>query len=76
MSSTATVYTILSRSQVNQWDDQLQRAETGWKIAVRWEATSTVFSVFVADRNYTPDQVDAAIRAAGAKDEQIETLGG
>lgn len=75
MSPADAAYSIISRSHVNHWDNGLQRAVAGWEIAARWTSTGTILPVFVADANYTPDQVDAAIKAAGVKDEAIEKLG-
>lgn len=75
MSPAAPVYTIVSRNHVNKWNDGLQRAEAGWELVARWLATATLLPVFLTDERYTPDQVDAEIKAAGAKDEMIHALG-
>lgn len=75
MSSPVPVYVILSRVHTNQWDDDLQTTVPGWSIKARWSNTGTVLPVFVPDSVYTPQTVDALIRAAGANDEQIHKLG-
>lgn len=75
MSDQTPTYSIISRNHVSKWNGQLQRAEQGWELVARWEATGTLLPVFVPDDRYTPDQVDAAIRALGAKDDAIHKLG-
>lgn len=75
MSPSTPVYAILARVQVNRWDVPLQRTVTGWDVTAQWAATGTILHVFVPDDRYTPDQVDALIRAAGAKDDAMESLG-
>lgn len=74
--SLPTVYRIVSRVHVNQWSNELQQAVPGWDIRAVWIRTGTTLPVFVADANYTAENVDAAIRHAGAIDEQIHALGG
>jgi hypothetical protein len=69
-------YAIISRVHVNRWDEELQRAVPGWDIKARWNRTATILPVFVPDAAYTAQNVDALIRAGGAKDEQIHGLGG
>lgn len=69
------VYTILSRVHVNQWDNDRQTAVAGWSIQAKWRATGTVLPVFILDDAYTADNVDRAIRAAGARDEAVHALG-
>lgn len=76
MTEEKTAYRIISRSHVNQWSDALQAAVPGWDIRALWLRTGTVIPVFVPDASYTPDNVDALIRAAGATDEAIHALGG
>lgn len=70
------IYRIVSRVHINQWVDSLQRAVAGWEIRAWWARTGTTIPIFVADDAYTPETVDAAIRAAGEKDEKIHGLGG
>lgn len=71
----STVYRIVSRVHVNRWSDELQSAVPGWELRALWIATGTVLPVFVADVNYTAENVDRLIRAAGRTDEQIHGLG-
>jgi hypothetical protein len=68
-------YTVIDTIQRNAWNDQLQQAQEGWQVRARWEATGTLLSVFVPDAAYNPTNVDAAIRQAGYKDEQVHSLG-
>lgn len=76
MTAPATVYRIISRVHVSQWDDQLQEAVPGWSLKVLWISTGTVLPVFVPDTSYTPDNIDRLTRAAGATDEAVHQLGG
>lgn len=76
MSDTPSTYAILTKTHVNQWDNDLRTAVPGWQLQVKWNATSQVIPVFIPDSQYTPDQVNARILAAGAKDEAISNLGG
>lgn len=69
-------YRILSRVHVNRWDDGLQTTVPGWEIKALWLATGTILPVFVPDASYSAQTVDALIRAAGALDSQIHSLGG
>lgn len=69
-------YKITSRTHINHWDADTQKAVPGWNLRVTWNATGTSLEVFVPDSAYTPEKVDAAIREAGALDDQIEKLGG
>ncbi|HEY4441651.1 MAG TPA: hypothetical protein VGN14_14425 [Candidatus Elarobacter sp.] len=69
------LYTIVSQKYETPWDDQLQKAVKGVTLTVRWTATGNIIPVFVSDANYTPAQVDAAIKAAGARDQAIAQLG-
>jgi hypothetical protein len=75
MTDTTPTYRIVSRVHVNRWVDDLQAAVPGWELKAQWFPTGTFLPVFVADANYTPDNVDAIIRAAGARDERIHALG-
>lgn len=76
MSDTPTVYRIVSRVHVNKWDDALQQAVPGWDVRALWVRTGTVLPVFVPDTQYTPENIDQLVRAAGAKDDAIHALGG
>lgn len=76
MTEQTTAYRIVSRVHVNRWDDGLQAAVPGWDVRALWIKTGTVLPVFVPDASYTPENVDALIRNAGAVDERIHGLGG
>lgn len=76
MSDSPTAYRIVSRVHVNRWDEALQAAVAGWDIRALWVKTGTVIPVFVPDASYTAENVDALVRIAGAKDDQIHSLGG
>lgn len=76
MNATQPAYRILSRLHVNQWDNGLQQTVAGWQIKAQWFATGTILPVFVPDASYTAVNVDALIRDAGARDEQMHALGG
>jgi hypothetical protein len=76
MSDSPTAYRIVSRTHINQWDNGLQQAVPGWDIRALWIKTGTILPVFVPDASYTAENVDTLIRIAGAKDEQIHSLGG
>jgi hypothetical protein len=76
LSDTPTVYRIVSRVHVNKWDDALQQAVPGWDVRALWVRTGTVLPVFVPDTQYTPENIDQLVRAAGAKDDAIHALGG
>ena len=75
MADATTVYTIMTSVHVNQWNQQLQRAESGWEVEALWAATNTVIPVFLPDAQYTPENVDKAIRDAGAVVSQVHALG-
>ncbi|MDE2469323.1 MAG: hypothetical protein KGL35_11415 [Bradyrhizobium sp.] len=75
MSTPAATYSIVSRIHTAQWDSQRQQAIPGWEIKARWDKTGTILDVFVPDANYGAEQVDQAIRYAGALDDQIAALG-
>lgn len=75
MTEPATVYRIISRVHVSQWDDQLQEAVPGWTLKVLWIRTGTVLPIFVPDQSYTPENIDTLVRAAGAKDDAVHALG-
>jgi hypothetical protein len=68
-------YVILTRVHVAQFDNDLQETVPGWSIRARWSSTGTVLPVFVPDSVYTPQTVDAKIRAAGKLDDEIHRLG-
>ena len=76
MSSSSTTYRIVSRVHVNQWNDQLQQAVPGWDVRALWVRTGTILPVFVPDTQYTAENVDTLIRAAGEQDDKIHALGG
>lgn len=76
MSQPIPTYRIISRVHVNQWVNDLQETVPGWQIKARWSKTGAILPVFIPDDVYTPQTVDAAIKAAGATDEQIHALGG
>lgn len=69
-------YRIVSRYHVNDWSDDLQATVPGWRIKAQWIKTGAILPVFIPDAAYTPANVDAAIRHAGAVDESIHNLGG
>lgn len=75
MSEQAAAYRIVQRNHVSQWSTELNRAVDGWNVLALWLSTRTVLPVFVPDDRYTPENVDALIRAAGATDEAIHKLG-
>lgn len=68
-------YTQITRTQVNQWNEQLQTAQAGVLFTVRWLATDTVFKVFVPGEPPLPADVDRAILARGAVEDQYAKLG-
>lgn len=69
------VYTILSQTQVNKWDERRQEAVEGWNVRVQWGASLAIFTVFVPTDNYNPANVDAAVREQGYATEQVAALG-
>lgn len=69
------VYTVESVVQLRQWDPMLQYSVEGKLITYRWAANGVVGQVFVPMTNYSPANVDAAIRNAGTTDEQVTALG-
>lgn len=75
MTAPATTYRIISRTHVNQWNDQLQAAVAGWELKALWIATGTVIPIFLPDTQYTPENIDRLIRAAGELDSQVHALG-
>lgn len=75
MTQATPTYTIISRVHVNQWDNDLQETVPGWSLKVRWNATGTLLPVFIPDGVFTPETIDKVVRAAGAVDEKIHTLG-
>lgn len=75
MAQVDTDYRILSRVQLNRYDQALQQAVEGWEIQARWTRTGTVLKVFVPLDTYNVANVDAAIRQAGGMDDQIGALG-
>lgn len=74
--SGTTVYRIVSRVNINKWVPDLQQAVSGWEIRAIWISTGTALVVFVPDSQYTAQNVDMAIRHAGAVDESVHALGG
>jgi len=76
MSTPERTYTIISRVHVNTYDPRIAQVVPGWELKAVWGKTGTVLPVFVADQYYSAETVDAAIRAAGAQDEEIHSLGG
>lgn len=76
MTEQPAVYRIVSRVHTNQWNEGMQQAVAGWDIRALWTRTGTILPVFCPDTNYTPENVDALIRNAGAKDDAIHSLGG
>lgn len=68
-------FTWVDRVQQDHFDADLNQTIPSWRLRVKWLATGSVLTVWVPVANYTPDQVNAAILAAGAKDEAIEKLG-
>lgn len=75
MTTPARDYSILSRTHIDKYDPAVQTVVSGWQLKVLWASTGTVLNVFVPDASYSPDTVDAEIRAQGALDDQIGTLG-
>jgi hypothetical protein len=69
------VYTIESRIHLTRWDPAKQQAVAGWEVTALWAATGTRLPVFIPDDQYNAANVDAAIRQAGYKDEEIGALG-
>jgi hypothetical protein len=70
-----TTYRIVSRYQVNRWDDGLQATVPGFDVKALWFRTGTVLHLFIPAQAYTPDNVDVLIREAGARDDAIGALG-
>ena len=75
MTQPTRTYTIVSTVHISQWVPDLQETVPGWLIKARWNATGTIIPAFIPDDVYTPANVDAAIRAAGATAEQVKALG-
>lgn len=75
MTEPQTLYRIISRSHVAQWNDALQQAVPGWELKALWTRTGTVLPVFVPDTAYSAKNVDRLIRAQGELDDQIHALG-
>jgi len=69
------LYKIGPRVHENRYDPNTGQVVPGWSITATWLSTGTQIPVFVADTAYTPGAVDAAIRAAGLQDDQLEQLG-
>jgi hypothetical protein len=76
VSEPAPVYRIVSRVHVNRWDEALQAAVPGWDVRALWARTGTVLPVFIPDTQFTPENVDTLIRAAGETDDRVHALGG
>ena len=68
-------YQIVSTIASTEWSQQLQQAVSGWTVRALWLPTNTILPVFVPDDVYTADNVDALIRAAGAKNSAVHSLG-
>lgn len=68
-------YTQLSRIEINKWSEPLQTAQAGVSVTVRWLATDTIFKVFVPGDPPLPADVDRAILARGAVEDQYAKLG-
>lgn len=68
-------YTIVSNVALNYYDSALQEAYPAHEIKARWTRTQTIVRVIVPDTAYNAANVDAAIRQAGALDDQIGALG-
>jgi hypothetical protein len=75
MTETPQVYRIITRVHINQWSAELSQAIPGWELRCLWLATGTTLPVFVPDSVYTPENVDALVKAAGATDDAIHALG-
>lgn len=69
-------YRIVTRYHVNEWSEDLQATVPGWRVKALWIKTGTILPVFMPDQSYTPENLDAAIRHAGAVDESMHSLGG
>lgn len=57
-------------------DPQTGSSVEGYQITTTWLATGHLLTVRIPQTSYTVDNVDAAIRAAGAQDSAIAALGG
>lgn len=76
MSTPQRDYQRISAVHVSRFDQALQEVVPGWELKYRWNRTGTIIPLFVPDAYYTPEQVDALVRQAGAVDEQMAGLGG
>lgn len=56
-------------------DPQTGQAVEGYQLTTTWLATGHLLTVRIPQTSYTADNVDRAIRAAGAQDDAIAALG-
>lgn len=68
-------YTVLSTVPLNYYDRDLQEAYPAHQVTARWTRTGGIIRVTIPDTSYNPTNVDAAIRTAGANEDQIAALG-
>lgn len=67
-------YSWIDRTPTDYFDPVLNESVRGIRLRVVWTATGTPLTVYLPLTSYTPDQVDAAIKAAGAKEDAIAGL--
>lgn len=67
-------FTWVDRVQVPYFDERTQSSYQALRLRFTWLATGQVLTVYVP-ATATPDQINTAIVAAGAKDEALEALG-
>lgn len=73
--TTPSPYTWISR-RPDSWVNQLTNAtESGVVVSALWNATQTPIVLKVPQAQYTPDEVNRLILAAGAKEDAMAALG-
>jgi hypothetical protein len=70
-----TNYTVLAPVPDTQWVAGLGQTVSGWKIPVYDQVVGNYVPVFVADANYTPANVEAAIVAAIENNRAVVNIG-
>lgn len=60
--------------QRNQWNDQLQKVESGWTVQAQWLANGAIISVFVPDGVDLPSTADQLIQAQGQQLNALHAL--
>lgn len=76
MTGAAPAYRRVAWAHVNKWDPLLQDTVSGWEGKFLWVSTGNILPVFIDDAHYTPENLDALVRAAGALEDATHKLGG